>query len=207
MSWARVLFHWAVAAALGLAFFASGRARDGEIAPGSARDGGRPVATPTPSASPRVDAARSADGGDTRAAATPIADLPAGAASWIRVERGSRAVAWRRGPDGSWKVEFPTGKSIPPGLLSAFADQLDVVREGERIDAAGPDADFGIDHPSMRIEWEGAGGSRGDLRVGDRTPAGTAWYARSGAGGAAGTVRIVGANLVYYADLVLDAAR
>jgi len=216
MSWSRAALHWLVAAALAIAFFASGRSRGPEASrPAPAKT---PVAAGGARATGEADArARTETGADgPRAAASPAQasahataggpgtdELPSGVTR-IRISRGDLAVAWRREADATWKVEAPAGKSIPPGLLAAFAEQLDAVREGERLEAPGPDADFGLDHPSLRIEWSGPGDRRGTILVGGRTPTGTAWYGRVGADGA---VRIVGSNLVYYADLVLGAAR
>lgn len=215
MTWTRALLHWLVAAGLAVAFFASGPAREARrtrsASPPSPpteegeRDRRGRIAPPAPDGSKAGAGAPPGDGAGV--VDTAGTDLPSPPATWIRISRGALAVAWRRGSAGAWTVESPAGAAIPPGLLAAFAEQLDVVREGERIDAAGPDSDFGLEGPSLRIEWTGAGGGRADLRVGNRTPAGTAWYARNSGAGADGAVRIVGANLVYYADLVLGAAR
>lgn len=213
MTWSRAALHWLVAAVLATAFLAT--RRPGEPV------GTRPAMPATPSPA-RVEpdegvatsgASPAPVAGSTARAPSVVANangraadddgLPIGP-TWIRIERGDAAVAWRRSSDGSWKVETPPGKAIPPGLLAAFADQLDAVRAGERVEAPGPDSDFGLDHPSLRIEWSGSDGRRGEIRVGDRTPTGTASYGRAGKGGG---VRIVGASLVYYADLVLAAAR
>ena len=124
----------------------------------------------------------------------------------IRIESRGLVVACRREAGGAWQVEEPAGKSIPRGLLDAFAEQLGAAREAERIEggAAPVPAEFGLDHPATLIAWTGDGGRRGTLAIGDRTPTGTGAYARCGT---AGSVRLVGLSLVYYAELLLSAAR
>lgn len=235
MRWSRALAHWLVAALLAGAYFATRPPGDGAAgaprdarraasespgapassapAPGSAAESrasaGRDDATAPPAA---PDAANAASAANTASAANATAGAAGEGAPWpehptsIRIESRGLVVACRREAGGAWQVEEPAGKSIPRGLLDAFAEQLGAAREAERIEggAAPVPAEFGLDHPATLIAWTGDGGRRGTLAIGDRTPTGTGAYARCGT---AGSVRLVGLSLVYYAELLLSAAR
>ncbi|MEY4948194.1 MAG: hypothetical protein RL698_405 [Pseudomonadota bacterium] len=185
-------------------------------APGSAAESGasagRDDATAPPAAPDAANAANAANTANTASAANATAGAAGEGAPWpehptsIRIESRGLVVACRREAGGAWQVEEPAGKSITRGLLDAFAEQLGAAREAERIEggAAPVPAEFGLDHPAMLIAWTGDGGRRGTLAIGDRTPTGTGAYARCGT---AGSVRLVGLSLVYYAELLLSAAR
>ena len=149
------------------------------------------VAPPTPAAVPAVQ--------PTGPAAV---ELPHPARA-IEIRRGQEVVAWERAENG-WHVTAPAGRAIPGGLLDAFAEQLASIGLGEHFDGAGGDQAFGLDSPKLRIAVVGEDGRRAALIVGERTPTGTSAYARREEGGA---VLLVGLNLVYYSDLLFDAAR
>jgi hypothetical protein len=134
---------------------------------------------------------------------TPVVgDLPSPLRS-LEVRRGEEVVSWERA-NGGWRVTAPAGRAIPAGLLDAFNDQLEAIGFGERFEGDASDPAFGFDRPALRIAVVGDDGESVVLIVGARTPTGTAAYARREDGG---PVLLVGLNLLYYADLLFDAAR
>jgi Domain of unknown function (DUF4340) len=177
MSWLRVAVYWGAALLLAAVYLLGG---------GRNPDAGMP---------------RTAPAADRPAASTQI-PTPV---RLVELERGGALVAWER-PEagGAWRVTSPPGRAIPPGLLEAFVDQLAAVSKGEHFEAGADDPAFGLEHPGLRISVVGEDGRKVELVVGDRTPTGTAAYARSVAGG---PVFLVGLNLLYYTDLLFDAAR
>lgn len=178
MSWFRAAAYWLAACALAIAYLAGERA-----------GGDAPAPEPTPDAS----------------SAVPVTEIPAPLRR-IALERGDRKVVWERQAAGGWQVIEPAGRSLPAGLLDAFAEQLAAVSLGEHFEGDASDPAFGLGDPSLRIAAEGGEGE-GDrlvLVVGARTPTGTAAYARREG---QGPVLLVGLNLLYYADLLFDAAR
>ncbi|HZR83283.1 MAG TPA: DUF4340 domain-containing protein [Candidatus Binatia bacterium] len=140
---------------------------------------------------------------DRPAASASPGDIPA-PVQLVELRRGEDVVAWERREDGGWRVTAPAGRAIPAGLLDAFNEQLLAVGIGERFEGDANDPAFGFQHPTLRITVVGEDGRRVMLVVGDRTPTGTSAYARREGGDA---VVLVGLNLLYYADLLFDAAR
>lgn len=138
-----------------------------------------------------------------QASGTAQVELPHPARA-IEIRRGSEVVAWERNGEKGWRVTAPAGHAIPVGLLDAFTEQLAAIGLGEHFDGVGGEAAFGLDRPTLRIAVVGEDGRRAALLVGERTPTGTSAYARREEGGA---VLLVGLNLLYYADLLFDAAR
>jgi hypothetical protein len=182
LSWAKAGLCWLAAAILGAIYLAGGlagrTAEDAQVPGLRPDDVAGPVETPPPS------------------------DLPEPVQA-IEIRRGEDVVAWER--DGErWRVTAPAGKSVPGGLLGAFVEQLDALRFAERFEGDAADPAFGLHEPGLRIAVVGADGERVMLVVGARTPTGTAAYGRREDGG---PVVLVGLNLLYYADLLFDAAR
>lgn len=122
----------------------------------------------------------------------------------VELERGDALVAWERAAQG-WRVVKPVGRSIPPGLLEAFVDQLVESAANERLgDDLSDVSQYGFGEPSFTVRVTAAEGKRLTLLVGERTPTRTSSYGRIEG---SGVVFLVGANLTYYADLLFDAAR
>jgi Domain of unknown function (DUF4340) len=122
----------------------------------------------------------------------------------VELHRGAEIVAWERSGPAGWRVIKPEGHGVPGGLLDAFVEQLAENGLGERIEGNPADDAFGLGQPSFVVVTEAANGQKLTLTVGSRTPTGTAAYARRDEDS---SVLLVGRNLVYYADLVFDAAR
>lgn len=174
MSWARAAVYWLVAAVLALVYLGPFRHEPAPALP-----------TPTP------------------AGAVQVTEIPLPLRR-IELRRGAAVVAWERRPEGGWRVVEPAGRAIPPGLLDAFAEQLAAVSLGEHFDGNAADPAFGLEKPGLRIGAFGEDGRSVVLAIGERSPTGTAAYARREEGG---PVLLVGLNLLYYADLLFDAAR
>jgi hypothetical protein len=174
MSWTRAAVYWLVALALAAIYVG------GEDA---VRTASAPSATPTPLA-------------DRTEVPLPL--------KRIEVRRDDVVIAWERRPEGAWTVVEPAGTSIPAGLLDAFAEQVATISAGEHFDGDADDPAFGLERPGLRIALVGEDGRTLALVVGERTPTGTAAYARREGGG---PVLLVGLNLLYYSDLLFDAAR
>lgn len=175
MSWSRALLCWLVAAAIGALWLADLR-----------RDAGRgAVLVPHASES---------------AAGVSLPRQP----RLVELRRGDTLVAWERTGEGRWRVTAPAGRAIPAGLLDAFVEQLAALANAERLDGNASDPAFGLVGSTLLVATVGEDGRRAEIRIGDRTPTGTAAYARLEPGG---PVLLVGLNLLYYADLLFDTAR
>jgi hypothetical protein len=122
----------------------------------------------------------------------------------VELRRGTEVVTWERSGPAGWRVTKPEGHAVPGGLLDAFVDQLAENGLGERIDGSSTDDVFGLGQPNFVVAVVAANGQKLTLTVGSKTPTGTAAYARRDEDS---SVLLVGRNLVYYADLVFDAAR
>lgn len=178
MSWQRAALCWLLASVLATAYLA-----------------GAPGPSPEPPAVAHPEPA-----GEL----TPGPALLGGPLRTVEVRRGEARVALERSGETGWRVTEPAGAPIPRGLLEAFAEQLATVGSGERIDGDPADPAFGLAEPTLRVAAVGEDGRRLALDIGGRTPTGTSAYARADG---AGPILVVGRSLVYFGDLLLDAAR
>ena len=177
MRWTHVAAIWAAAAALGAIYFV-------EVPPPPERGAGQPAAGTT--------------------AGSVAYSVEPRAVRAVELRRGATIVRWERTGEGPWRVTIPVERNIQGGLLDAFIEQLAANGTGERIDGNPSDDSFGLAQPNFTVAVEAADGQRLSLVIGARTPTGTAAYARREGDP---SVLLVGRNLVYYADLVFDAAR
>ena len=130
-----------------------------------------------------------------------LAEFPTEAVVGLRLERGGAMVALRRYGD-AWAVEQPPGGQVPEGLIDAFVESLAAVEEIERVPGHSPgEAALGLGENALRVYVTDAGGRELAVTVGGTNPAGTAVYARVGD---AGSPVLIGRNLEYYAQLILQ---
>lgn len=197
MTWAQAALCWALALALAALVVASGP--DDAVRTAPALDGGVPDG-----------GAAAAAAGEPAPAGTAVAETDAAPGyvldpatlARIEVRRGDSRVVLERAGAG-WKVVAPADRTILPGLVQAFVEQLVDSGRGERIGDDPRDPAFGLDAPQLTIDASGAGDGRLRLAIGARTPAGTAAYALVEEDGHEdGRVVLVGLSLLYYAGLL-----
>lgn len=145
-------------------------------------------------------------GSEPPPAAASLLEAEPEAVTAIVVRRGDREVA-AVVSDGRWRTRPPaTGENVPSDLLAALAGTLTAGQASEAlIDASAADlVEFGLDRPETEIEVTLAG-EPGTVRVqlGRPNPPRTAIYAQRTD---RAVVYLVGLNLRYYSDLVLNAA-
>ncbi len=122
----------------------------------------------------------------------------------LEVRRGDAIVHCRRA-DGRWKVTDPTQGNTPPDLIAALVSNLTQLRDVEVVDEGTGDlASFGLDPPVSQMVVSRTSGPPIELQLGARNPAGTAIYAQH-----TGNPRVylVGLNVRYYEDLLLESVR
>jgi hypothetical protein len=121
----------------------------------------------------------------------------------VTIERGTARVRAVR--DGErWRAEEPAGARVPPDVLAALIDQLLTMPEVETVSETGDEAaQFGLEPPDSRVTLMLRDGDRTTVALGSRNPSQTAAYGRVD-----GEARIVllGLNLLYYRDLILQSA-
>jgi hypothetical protein len=120
----------------------------------------------------------------------------------LRLSREGQTVVSRR--EGSaWAVVEPTGTSIPPDLIGAFANALTEAEEIAHVGGADADPEaYGLDARATRVEITGERGDAVVVRIGGTNPTGTAVYARREA---SPDVVLIGRNVRYYEDLIFQA--
>lgn len=117
--------------------------------------------------------------------------------------QGSQLRCERR--DGQWRILEPAGAPVPADLIAAIVATLtelppvDVVP----LNAEATAGDFGLADDSVRM-MVGTGSETVALRLGARNPSQTAVYARREG---AEEIVLVGLNVQYYVDLLVDALR
>lgn len=176
MSWRRAAVYWAVALLLGVAWFAM----EQRTLPG------RVTLAPTP---------------------VPFSglQLEADRLRTIVLASAEAEVVLERAEADVWRVAGPHAGRVPGGLVSALLDQLTASAPGEEVLAkSGDSAEFGLATPSLKIVCTQDGAEKIELWIGDRTPMGTASYAKLAN---RSSVFLVGLSLSYYADLLFEAAR
>jgi len=133
----------------------------------------------------------------------PFLSVPVEQISGLEIRRGAVLLRCRRVGE-RWQLEDPTGHSVPPDLVSALIDNLSQLPDVEVVADAHADlAPFGLAPPASQITLLAANGAQLSVRLGNRNPAGTAVYAtRSGSD----RVYLIGLNVRYYADLLVEAA-
>lgn len=144
---------------------------------------------------------------DTEGAALPPrhAFLPFGSAdvTAVTVQRGATRV--HAALDGSrWRVDEPPGVRVPTDLIAALVEQLTTLPDVETVAENGEGAaQFGLEPPESLVTFDLRDGRHATVVLGGRNPAQTAAYGRI-----EGEARIVllGLNLLYYRDLILQAA-
>lgn len=120
----------------------------------------------------------------------------------LLVHGGQRLVARREG--AVWRVVDPSDAPIQPDLVAAFTVALASADEIQRVgDASRRLEEFGLDDRAVRVEVQAGGDGPLTLLLGDANPTGTGVYARRGD---AGDVVLIGRQVRYYADLLLQAA-
>jgi hypothetical protein len=121
------------------------------------------------------------------------------------VERDGRSAAFER-KDKRWKIVSPKGAEVPSDLVAALVETLAEKQDAEVI-ADSPKEDdlrsYGLDKPSTVYEVKAADGKKVRVEVGSKNPTRTAMYARSDQ---SPRVLLVGLNIEYYGDLVIDSA-
>lgn len=135
-------------------------------------------------------------------ARTRFLDLQPAAATALVVERqGRRLVARHEG--GAWRVVEPPGTAVPGDLVAAFLEALAAAEEIEQVPATPAEmAGFGFGAGAARVEVEQAGAPPVVVLLGGENPTGTAIYARRGT---ASRIVLIGRNVRYYEELLLDA--
>lgn len=125
-----------------------------------------------------------------------------GEARELRLSREGRIVVSRR-QGSAWAVVEPAGSSIPPDLISAFANALGEAEEIAHVAGAEADAEaYGLDARATRVEITGESGEPVVVSIGGANPTGTAVYARRAA---SPDVVLIGRNIRYYEDLIFQA--
>ena len=120
----------------------------------------------------------------------------------MRLSQGDRRIVARQ-TAGHWVVREPEGAEVPADLLAALVEALAAAEVIERVaDTDAQGAAFGLDERAVRIELLGAGVTPVAILLGSVNPGGTAVYAER-----VGTVGVVliGRNVAYYEELVLEA--
>jgi hypothetical protein len=107
---------------------------------------------------------------------------------------------------GQWEVVDPAGVRVPSDLLHAIVDALLDVHATSVVRGSPPpqaEIEFGLDRPRARLTLSD-GSSRTTLQLGSPNPARTAVYARREGHP---EVLLLGLNVQYYVDLLLEALR
>lgn len=124
----------------------------------------------------------------------------------IEIETAERLLRCRRTAD-EWEVVEPPNSRVPSDLIGALIGALaelqsvPVVRSGTTTSEE--EEPFGLHRPRTRITLGGSG-SRLTIRLGERNPAQTAVYARREG---QPEILLLGLNVEYYVDLLLEALR
>jgi len=123
----------------------------------------------------------------------------------LRVSRGDRMVS-ARVEDGRWRVEGPLGAEVPPDLFAAFVGTLTAGQASDVMQGDGSLAEFGLIAPAGEIEitMREPPGKTVRVLLGHENPPRTALYAKRDD---RPEVFLVGLNVRYYGDLILNAAR
>jgi len=133
--------------------------------------------------------------------------LPKGASAVgaFELEAGGRILRCRRVED-QWEVLYPQHARVPSDLIAATVGAL---ADLEAIKVVGSEltpqaeAEFGLSHPLVRLSV-GDATSHVTVLLGLRNPAQTAVYARREG---EREVLLVGLNVQYYVDLLLETLR
>lgn len=107
--------------------------------------------------------------------------------------------------DGQWQVREPIGAPVPSDLIAAMIATLTELPPVQIVPLAGAGevGEFGLDTHAVRVTL----GDREDqvrVQLGARNPSQTAVYARRDG---AEDVVLVGLNVQYYVDLLIEALR
>lgn len=107
--------------------------------------------------------------------------------------------------EGQWRVIEPVGAPVPSDLIAAMIATLTELPPVDVVPLAldGEPAQFGLDTHPVRLTI-GAGSQQVRVQIGDRNPSHTAVYARREG---AEEVVLVGLNVQYYIDLLIEALR
>jgi len=131
-------------------------------------------------------------------------DLGEADVTGLEVRRGDAVVRCQRA-NGRWEVTGPKQGHTPPDLIAALVSNLTELRDVEVVDEGSGDlASFGLDPPLSLMVLSRSGGPPIELRLGARNPAGTAIY---GQHTGSPRVYLVGLNIRYYEDLLLESVR
>jgi hypothetical protein len=133
----------------------------------------------------------------------PFLDAPADEVAEITLQRGETSVHCVR--DGNrWRVERPSRSRAPSDLIAALVAQLTEFPGVAVVDQRGEQPDqYGLDPPESKIRIKLRGGRTIGVAIGSRNPAKTAVYAQ--VLGKAPVV-LVGLNVLYYQDLIIQQA-
>lgn len=107
--------------------------------------------------------------------------------------------------DGQWRVLEPAGAPVPSDLIAAMIATLTELPPVQIVPLTqdGAAGDFGLDARAVRLTL-GDGAEQTRLQLGARNPSQTAVYARREG---AEDVVLVGVNVQYYVDLLIEALR
>lgn len=107
--------------------------------------------------------------------------------------------------DGQWRIVEPAGAAVPVDLVAAIVATLTELPPVDVVPLAadGKAADFGLEEGAVRLTL-GAGAAQVRLELGGRNPSQTAVYARRDG---AEEIVLVGLNVQYYVDLLIEALR
>jgi hypothetical protein len=119
----------------------------------------------------------------------------------LRMRRDGLTVVTRR-DGGGWAILEPAGVTIPPDLITAFANALAGAEEIARYPENAPDAAAYGFAEAAQVEMVAEGREPIVVTLGATNPTGTAIYAqRTGSR----DVVLIGRNVRYYEDLIFHA--
>lgn len=124
----------------------------------------------------------------------------------IEISRDGRVVRAVRDEEKRWKAVEPEGIVLPHDLVVTLIDSLSEEQDAEVVNEKPNDGDlsaFGLDEPRTEVTLEFAAGKKMKIQFGAANPPHTAIYARKDVSPA---VYLVGLNLQYYGDLLMQAA-
>lgn len=134
----------------------------------------------------------------------PFLNLAEDQVTALELRRGATVVRCRRS-NGRWEVIEPAGRAVPPDLVTALIANLTQLPDVEVVAESGSDlSQFGLQDPVSEITLTRTGGAPVVVRLGTRNPAGTAVYAQRTD---SPRVFLIGLNVRYYEDLLLEAGR
>jgi hypothetical protein len=150
--------------------------------------------------SPQAPVARS----DVTAAEQRLVPFRAGAVTMLSLDAHGTHVRCERS-EGQWRVLEPAGAPVPIDLVAAIVATLTELPPVEIVPLSdgSQSADFGLEDATVHLTV-GAGAEQVRLQLGARNPSQTAVYARRDG---AEEIVLVGLNVQYYVDLLIEALR